>query len=195
MLSYFSGDNKIKFINSQVITGFPTLRELRLKNNDCINKDFLFMPVLNVSVEVSNQCGFMEVAVDDGNKIGCSSDWKQKAEKRCLVESSSLINAANFTFSNSRDDKIIEIRFDLNKKVELLPILVHFKFSNLVSYVADNCAIGDIIKLNFEHLTRLRNLNLTHNRIEKIRRDIFDGLLELRTIWLSKKPNFCLNDY
>lgn len=62
--SPFSDDNKIKFINGESFRGFPLLREVFLKNNDCINENFQNKTVLKLPEYATEHCGFCRKGIN-----------------------------------------------------------------------------------------------------------------------------------
>lgn len=176
------------------------IRTASFYRNECIHKKFDFLKSLKrlqgraaiienhtlffnneLSSEVSKKCGFYEVGVEV-DEISCLTD---ENKTQCRVKNSTVIDKANVTISDGRQDSVTDIEFEKNTKVEFLPILVHFKFSNVRTYRADHCSIRSITNRNFEHLTKLQNLSLANNQIEMIQRQTFEGLVRLTMIRLS----------
>lgn len=185
-VSNLAGANKIKFMNGQVFKGFQLL-EVRLGGNECIDsyshpkvdkKEFLS--------EVSKKCGFAEIK-SRRNQISCLYHTIQFKTHFvfCVFKNSSVINSTDFFISDRRHDGVNSISFHANSKIEFLPVSIFLKFSNVQSYDADRCSIQEISKKNFEHLLKLRSINLSFNRIKTIKHDTFERLPKLETILLS----------
>lgn len=90
------------------------------------------------------------------------------------------------TLSNARDGSVIGIVGQNNKKILYLPENIVKVFPNLWAYNFHDCAIRELIIGNFQGLTKLREINVHLNQIEKIPPGIFDGLLSLEQIRLGK---------
>lgn len=191
-------------MNGRLFTNLQ-IRTASFYKNECIHKKFDFLKSFKrwqdraaiienhilffnneLSNEVSKKCKFSEVGVD-ADVISCLTD---ESKTQCKVKSSTTIDKANVTISDGRHDSVTDIEFERNAKVEFLPILVHFKFSNVRTYRADHCSIRTITNRNFEHLTKLQNLSLANNKIEMIQRQTFEGLERLTMIRLSNYFEF-----
>lgn len=83
------------------------------------------------------------------------------------------------------DNQIDGIDFSENKRIVFLPILVHETFPNLIGYYAFHCSIREISKKNFDKLSRLEDLNLNSNHIERIKSDTFEDLVSLTQLHIS----------
>lgn len=90
------------------------------------------------------------------------------------------------TVISSVDKRVTRLKFDRNKKITHLPILVYQVFSELEFYSARSCAIKTISGSNFEKLVRLKEIHLSGNLIETIDVRTFNDVLELRILKLGK---------
>lgn len=97
----------------------------------------------------------------------------------------SAINASDVTISGQEDDLVRLFDLSRNRNVEFLPNRVGQKFPNLVSYIADRCAIREISTANFEYLFHLRILDLNGNRLESLNTDSFKDLVSLESLFLA----------
>lgn len=106
--------------------------------------------------------------------------------KSCELIDKTEIEVPGVTLSTAQDDDMRAIRFFDNKKIFFLPVDVYKSFPYLVLYFGHSCNIKAISKENFAHLTKLRELHLDNNRIQKIEADTFEGLKSVQVIYLSK---------
>lgn len=103
------------------------------------------------------------------------------------------INATNFIIADLRDESIGDIDFSENEKIEYLPYKIFMQLPNLGTYDANECAIKQISKENFEKLSRLRVIELNSNKIQKVSGNTFKGLESLAHIDLSEFLSFKMN--
>ena len=109
--------------------------------------------------------------------------------KTCFMNETTKVTSVDTTIA-SQDESIEVLFFYFNKKIKFLPIEVNEKLSNLVQIQAAYCSLTTISKANFKGLSKLRVLSLYMNQIGKIRSDVFDDLVALNYLYLSK---FTLN--
>jgi Leucine-rich repeat (LRR) protein len=100
------------------------------------------------------------------------------------------INSTGVTISSAKDETMMKIIFEFNKKVFYLPEKVHEVYPNLEIYNAGSCSIVSIFKRNFKNLTNLKELYLEYNNIEKISSDVFKNLPSLEGLFLGKEKPF-----
>lgn len=111
------------------------------------------------------------------------------ASNTCYMHTVTTINSPGFILL-SKTKNIERLVMHGNKKIRFLPEKVAESFPDLLHYLAQRCAITEISIVNFENLTKLRNLNLRENQIEKIADNTFNDLKSLTHLWLSKKFSF-----
>lgn len=78
-----------------------------------------------------------------------------------------------------------------NKKINFLPEKVADTFQNLLAYLASNCSLTEVSKINFEKLHE--NIRAYGNKIEKIASNTFEGLTALAYFYLCKRFRFLIN--
>jgi Leucine-rich repeat (LRR) protein len=116
--------------------------------------------------------------------------WLYKGPmKTCLIKQTTVIDTENVPVE-SHDDSILGFDIVDNKKVSFLPVRVAKAFPNLVAYSAYHCSIKKIAKKNFARLTKLKQLGLHNNKIERIHSKVFEDLVSLEHLILSKKTRF-----
>lgn len=173
------------------------LHDAILVGNECIDANYsrknespLEVVAIEFLLEVSKKCGFIE-RPPKKNQISCLKDDcdDDYGNVCCNFDDTTVINSADFSISDGRNDDVSDISFDKNSKIEFLPITVFLKFSNVRTYNADNCLIKEISIRNFEHLFKLEVLSLAFNQIKIIQHDTFEGLNKLESISLSKYLN------
>lgn len=103
-------------------------------------------------------------------------------QKCCYLNGTTVIDELNVTIENSDVHAVV---FELNNKIEFLPIDVYEKFPNLEVYLSKEAAVKEISALNFGRLSNLKLLDLESNQIEFIPDDCFQGLFKLHQIYLS----------
>lgn len=121
-----------------------------------------------------------EVEVECESYASCHA-----ASSCCIMTVISEIKSTQVTISES-DNQIDGINFSENRNILFLPVLVYKKFPNLIAYYAFHCSIREISKKNFEKLSRLEDLNLNSNQIERIRSDTFEDLVALQQLHISE---------
>lgn len=130
------------------------------------------------------------------SKIECEKiedyDGGYVPEKTCLMRSATTINGSGYTIS-TRDLTIGGLAFDSNKNIRYLPEKVAKKFPNLLAYWASDCSLTKISKIHFEALTKLREISLHSNRIEKITSNTFKDSTSLKNLDLGEK--FLFHDW
>lgn len=170
-------------MNGDLFKRLPNLKTVNLVSNECINKKFAEYRLQSLVRVVSNKCGFIETETSD-NEVRCTAIESCNELDRCC-RMTSPINASDFSIADRKDEAVKGIYFMENSEIEFLPIFVYQKFPNLQGYAAYNCSIREISKKNFERLTRLVNIFLRGNKLEKIPSDTFDGLINLEIINLG----------
>lgn len=106
-------------------------------------------------------------------------------KKLCFFNGTTVISFENTTVAGLENSDVDGIVFENNKKIQFLPVNVYKKFPNLVTYGARNASIKEISALNFDRLTRLAYLDLRANQIEFVPKSCFEGLFELKELFLG----------
>lgn len=101
------------------------------------------------------------------------------------MKSTTQINSKHLVIE-PENDKIKGLSFQNNNKITFLPIRLHLRFPDLVAYSASHCALQEITNANLFNLRKLRYLWLEGNQIETIEQNVFEGLVAIRKIDLSK---------
>lgn len=128
--------------------------------------------------------GFQKELICEGKR-----QWKFK-----LIDSKVLtcmilqaeVGSKNFTMKTLKDDLVHGISFRNNTKVSFLPEKVFGKFPNLLMYDAQGCSISFVDKDNFEKLFKLTAVDLSHNLIDHIPKDLFADSSDIQIIDMSK---------
>lgn len=170
-------------MNGDLFKRLPKLKAVNLVSNECINKKFAEYRLQSLVRVVTNKCGFIETETGD-NEVGCTAIEPCRELTTCC-RMTSPINSSDFTISDQKNEEVKGIYFVRNTAIEFLPVFVYQKFPNLQGYAAYNCSIREISKKNFERLTRLVNIFLLGNKLEKIPSDTFDDLINLEVINLG----------
>lgn len=97
-----------------------------------------------------------------------------------------IIDSLNFVIADPRDDTVKGIVFDGNKNVKYLPYKIHTQFPNLIIYKSNRCAVKQIAMDNFENLSKLKEIELSFNHVQKISANIFKQLPSLKKVYLSE---------
>lgn len=196
----FPASNKIKSLNFRAFEGLPKIRYVSLKDNVCIDNNFLDAEIISKELPVAlENCSFgdsFRPATKD--LIVVLPRSKQKPLSCEEITKSEFISGTNCHMANTtminHDDTPISVKdlnmtilsFTLNSDVYFLPVAMHKSFPNLQDIDARSCTIREISKKNFEHLQELRELRLDGNFISKIRSNTFEGLSNLKGVELSK---------
>lgn len=108
--------------------------------------------------------------------------------KDCIMDfsTSMTIESPNMSIF-TRDNSMERLIMDHNKKIFYLPDKIGDAYVNLKVIRAHNCSVKDIFKGNFKGLTKLNEIYLDLNQIEKITSDTFEGLTKLEVLSLSLK--------
>lgn len=137
----------------------------------------LFLAMIGLTLTLSSADVICE-------KIGVC--WETKC---CQMNLETNIESNDVSVSWPRDDTIELIWLTGNRKIEYLPVEVYRNFPKLGFYWAGHCAIKEISKKNFEQLKSLKWAALQDNQIEKISSNTFEGLDELRQVFLGMFAN------
>lgn len=175
-------------MTGSVFEDLPALENVRLFSNDCINEAFYKGKVRELPRAVNVSCG------NDRNKaqIACETvnfsflSFTTKRAVACSMMKYTAIKDIGFTILDPYNETVEHIYMQGNKNIEFLPTLVHLTFPKLEEYGADECAIREISKSNFEKLNLLWKIELAGNQIYAVLSDTFEGLSDLRSINLSK---------
>lgn len=168
-------------MNGDLFKRLPNLKSVNLVSNECIDKKFAEYRLQSLVRVVSNKCGFTETGTETDNEVYCTAIESCRELDRCC-RMTSPINSSDFSIADRKDEEVKGIYFVENPAIEFLPIFVYQKFPNLQGYAAYNCSIREVSKKNFERLTRLVNIFLLGNKLERIPSDTFDGLINLEVI-------------
>lgn len=152
-----------------------------------------FVAILTVIAVVESavtdiECERVELTADEqeqGYAISRGTLFTNSYEA-CFMNNNTVTDADDLKIATTRDLAVGGLRFDNNKNIQFLPILVYRTFPNLQVLVAANCSLREISKKNFQQLNKLEKLRLEKNMIEKISSDTFEGLVQLEKIYLSK---------
>lgn len=145
--------------------------------------------ILNIAIVLNVKLSLCSMSQND---LICDGkrQWKFKLIDSklltCMILQSEISNK-NFTLKTLKDDLVVAISFRNNTKVEFLPDKVHEKFPNLLMYDAHRCSIRSVEKSNFEKLFKLTAVDLSHNLIEHIDKNIFDDSSSIQVINMSTK--------
>lgn len=89
------------------------------------------------------------------------------------------------TLSNSVNESVTELVMKKNKNIEYMPQGVGVVFPNLEYIDAYGCSVTSLTKLNFKGLTKLINIDLEENRVEKIDANSFEDTVNLSNVYLD----------
>lgn len=96
------------------------------------------------------------------------------------------VGSKNYTLKTLKDDLVHGISFRNNTKALFLPEKVYGKFPNLLIYDAQGCSISFVDNINFEKLFKLTAVDLSHNMIDHIPKDLFSDSSDIQIIDMSK---------
>lgn len=102
----------------------------------------------------------------------------------CRIDSQKIVKG-KFTLSPLADSSIEAVSFEHNKNLTIIPDNIAHYFPNVIGFQAFNCSVEIINEKNFKGLKKLRNLNLSHNKIQTIQCDAFIDLNKLEFLTLS----------
>jgi Leucine-rich repeat (LRR) protein len=122
-------------------------------------------------------------------RVACESIedvyWTLGTQRSCTVQRSA-IDSKGFYFLSSRDESVGGLQFNHNSLIRFLPDSPAHIFPNLVVYGAHDCSIESISKENFDGLSQLRGLYLSFNHIVEVSSDTFEDLKALEVLFLGK---------
>lgn len=172
---------RLAALNSQAFDKLP-LRFVFLKSNSCI--DTLFLGFREAARKaISSGCGFEEI---DTIEVSCEKYQDYDDYDYCFMNKRTVIDSDNYVLADLKDDDVEGIIFERNMDIEYLPFKIYLQFPNLDIYKASRCSIQQISKENFEKLYRLKYIELSFNRIQKLHANTFKGLKSLERVLLSK---------
>lgn len=120
-------------------------------------------------------------------QISCEVIFKTIDEKLvCNMQERATIDFSNFTFSPQSDNSLTWLNFAGNKNIFYLPVRISKSFPNMTIIDANECSLITLSKRTFRNLERLGWLNVEQNNIENIPDDVFEDLVLLETLMLSK---------
>lgn len=191
--------NQIKQMNGIAFVDLPQLAFVGLDRSGCVSQWFTIgSDSSTFRRQITRRCGS---ANNTNKQIFCSdlplnckgtllktSFFDYQNPQCCDLKSESYIDAPDFTFTKNLTYAEFEQLVIANQRlVEFLPISVHEQFPRLINYKVSNTPILKIAKKNFEKLDKLKVLVLTNNRIESIKSDTFEDLVNLERIQISMK--------
>lgn len=176
-------------LNGQAFEHLPNLIATILVHNYCIDKilygsDFRKF----ASQAITKSCGFKEI---ESQEVVCEkyadySHFFTLPLDVCLMNGTTAIDDNNFVIGDLKDVEVEGIDFSKNKRIEYLPYKIHLQFPNLMFYEASSCSIKQVTKQNFEQLIRLKRIDLSFNKIQKLSGNTFNGLANLLRIFLCE---------
>lgn len=112
--------------------------------------------------------------------------WSQKTSevKTCYIQETS-IESSGVKFSTN-DAAISGLDINNNKKIFYLPENVAESLPLLIGYSVQRCSVKHILKIHFSGMTKLTQLYLNNNQIERIENSVFDDLISLESIGLGE---------
>lgn len=185
-------------MNGAAFANLPRLIEVNLRENICIDKLFTIDRAPNIfRRKISRNC-----APDDAGekKVSCRaytvcndivkdlfSSWFKRTSGCCELVHGSYIDSADYSFVGDANYSSLEVLYILyQRNIDFLPVSVHESFPALKFYFVINTSVQKIFKNNFEKMFQLVQLYLLSNRIEAIKSDTFEDLVNLRRIYISK---------
>ena len=133
----------------------------------------------------------LPVFVESSNHITCEKyenhfwETDNVTLATCLILEQAVDNPG-YSISSSKDENVLGLWFDHNRKIFYLPENISDKFPNLVGLSAELCSIKALRRENFKNLHKLKYLWLTQNSLEMIPSNTFDDLVALETLHLRK---------
>lgn len=107
------------------------------------------------------------------------------------IKSNEEISTKNVEVLAKESQSVKGFHFELNRKIEYLPVKVNKKFKNLIAYDGSYLALKGIKYQNFEKLEELQYLSLENNQITYISNDAFKDLTKLKYLYLySNQLNY-----
>jgi Leucine rich repeat len=108
-----------------------------------------------------------------------------KTRKYCLMDETTVIVLQNVKIS-THDSLVETLKFIGNRNISYLPVNVDKSFPNLIFFGASHCSVLEVSANNFKGLNKLNDLWLDHNQIETIANGTFEGLKDLKHLFLGK---------
>jgi Leucine-rich repeat (LRR) protein len=105
--------------------------------------------------------------------------------KECICVDYTTIDSSNITMF-TRDNSMEGMILNNNKKIFYLPDKIGDAYPNLIGLKAANCSIKDISRRSFKGLTKLEDLHLYYNQIQKVTSDTFEPLKKLKVLSLGE---------
>lgn len=149
------------------------------------NLIFLRLSSLSAVIFCALSCTLVIAAKnkEEEKEKGIKCEWvggyNKFTEACCYMRGKTIINETNMELAKRNETFIDAINFNLNKRIEFLPVRVHEKFPHINTYLANRCSIKSISKANFEGLVELTDVLLGGNQIEVVPKDTFEGLVNL----------------
>jgi Leucine rich repeat len=167
------------------------MKFVNLKCNYKLFQSFELYRKIAILLLIVNVFSFIENI--EARKISCEivvkSNWSNSTlgkTRTCFMRNTTVIDGKNVIIS-PRDESVLGLSFNQNKKINFLPDGVTKVFPNLIGYTALNCSIQEISIRNFAGLNKLKVLALSFNQIATINTDTFEDLISLEFINLGKK--------
>lgn len=150
---------------------------------------FLLTLVYVVQYTLESEKNFSVINTNNG--IVGEKNWKKYRDLEAItlmtftLNENQEINHNNFTINAVKNEEVEALYIKNNALIEFLPVKVTEIFPNLVVYDASVCRVQSISADNFLNLTKLEELILFGNKIEKIESKTFDDLISLKILSLS----------
>lgn len=116
---------------------------------------------------------------EKGIKCEWVGSYNTYSDACCYMKGKTIINESSMELAKRNETFIDALNFNMNKKIQFLPIRVSETFPQIIQYLANRCSIKTISKSNFEGLDKLTDVLLGGNQIEVIPTDTFEGLVNL----------------
>lgn len=97
----------------------------------------------------------------------------------------SEVGDEEFTLSYSTDPTIAAFKIDDEKGVKFLPTNLSITLPDLIVFQVWNCSVTSVNGNHFKGLSKLKSLNLAHNKVQNVSSDAFIDLVSLEKLGLS----------
>lgn len=131
----------------------------------------------------------MHLTTINGDSVTCGTIenylWMYGNHQTCFMNETTRIDSKDFTIATN-DDSVKGLYIAGNEAIKFLPIKIHESFPDLVGLNAFECSLTEVSYQNFAELSKLEELYLGINQIERIDDDTFKDLVSLRKLSLSR---------
>jgi hypothetical protein len=185
------------------------LETVLLHYSSCVHFELVRVSLSSIVRAIPSQCSFVsiepKVCDETTNKLQAESEElreknligvpcertrnNNRGMKTCEMNSDTKIDSDCFKISSPKNETILALKFDNNKKIKFLPNDPGKTFPNLAEYWAYECSITKIWYENFKNLEKLEMLLLSGNQIEVIHDGTFRDMKSLETIEIGKEKN------